>query len=410
MCRGWIVSGPDLSAYHEILAEELNVEVISLEEDLDRFQKVEVVPNRRSLEQSADRICLPFTRNRRRKQEAMLASIEAGNLTIAGYEISKDDIELRRVEREGFAAQTVQITNSSVSLVLDMSDSPELLSKGLARDITRRIQAARKDLDLAIEDTISLEVWMKDAPELFEEDTNWIITETRASNSVFNIGEGNGESFESMGHNLVQGNEVLKMKRVAFAILLAASTMLAGCFGGGESVVEEAESETPIWSDYQIIDPIIPISPWEFTTVDLNLNESTTTSWAVFNKDYGGNCCEHYLATTIDGTILNIGGEYPVWSHDRGHEWDTYIPGVFTDPMCRTPVPTNPGQEGLGEGSIVQATNGDIISMSWFPYVGGDLKLDKFTLFFTMLLKTNGPGVTTESQNRSTTDLGKLKS
>ena len=104
------------------------------------------------------------------------------------------------------------------------------------------------------------------------------------------------------------------MKRVAFAILLAASTMLAGCFGGGESVVEETESENPIWSDYQIIDPIAPISPWEFTTVDLNLNESTTTSWAVFNKDYGGNCCEHYLATTIDGTILNIGGEYPVWS------------------------------------------------------------------------------------------------
>ena len=46
--------------------------------------------------------------------------------------------------------------------------------------------------------------------------------------------------------------------------------------------------------------------------------------------------------------------------------------------MCRTPVPTNPGQEGLGEGSIVQATNGDIISMSWFPYVGADGKLDKF--------------------------------
>ena len=44
--------------------------------------------------------------------------------------------------------------------------------------------------------------------------------------------------------------------------------------------------------------------------IDLNLNESTSTSWAVFNKDYGGNCCEHYLATTIDGTILNIGGEY----------------------------------------------------------------------------------------------------
>ena len=72
-----------------------------------------------------------------------------------------------------------------------------------------------------------------------------------------------------------------------------------------ENPVEEAESESNL-VDYQIIDPIAPISPWEFTTVDLNLNQSTTTSWAVFNKEYGGNCCEHYLATTIDGTILNI--------------------------------------------------------------------------------------------------------
>ena len=83
-----------------------------------------------------------------------------------------------------------------------MSDSPELLSKGLARDITRRIQATRKDLNLAIEDTISLEVWMKDAPDLFEEDRAWIINETRASKAAFNAGEGSGESFEVDGSTI----------------------------------------------------------------------------------------------------------------------------------------------------------------------------------------------------------------
>ena len=189
-----------MSAFHEILAEELNVELISLEKDLDRFQKIEVVPNRRSLGAKC-RQDLPAVLQgiADGDSEAMLASIEAGNLVIAGYDIGKDDIELRRVEREGFAAQTVQIADSSVSLVLDMSDTPELLSKGLARDITRRIQAARKDLDLAIEDTISLQVWMKDAPELFGEDSAWIISETRASSADFNIGEGEGDSFEVDG-------------------------------------------------------------------------------------------------------------------------------------------------------------------------------------------------------------------
>ena len=70
------------------------------------------------------------------------------------------------------------------------------------------------------------------------------------------------------------------------------------------------------------------------------------------------------LATDIDGQILNIGGDLALLSTDRGHMWDTYVPPA-PDDQCRTFIPTNPGQEGLGEVSIVQATNGDIISMSW---------------------------------------------
>ena len=189
-----------MSAFHDILAEELNVEKISLETDLDRFQRIEVVPNRRTLGAKC-RQDLPAVLEgiAGGDSESMLASIDAGNLVIAGYEITSDDIELRRVEREGYAAQTLQMDDSSVSLVLDMTDSPDLLSKGLARDITRRIQASRKDMNLEIEDTISLMVWMQNAPELFEQDRNWIVNETRASNSQFNIGEGQGESFEVDG-------------------------------------------------------------------------------------------------------------------------------------------------------------------------------------------------------------------
>lgn len=152
---------------------------------------------------------------------------------------------------------------------------------------------------------------------------------------------------------------------------------MAGCLGGGEGLVSE-EKVAPIFDDYIMIDEAAHGDVREFLTIDLRTNETTNTTWAVFNKDYGGNCCEHYIATTIEGDIMNIGGEYPVYTEDRGHAWDTYIPGVLPDTQCRTFVPTNPGQEGLGEGSIVQATNGDIISMTWFPYIGADGKIDKF--------------------------------
>ena len=42
----------------------------------------------------------------------------------------------------------------------------------------------------------------------------------------------------------------LDMKRVTLAILLALSTLLAGCFGGGENVAEPEEEVGPIWENY----------------------------------------------------------------------------------------------------------------------------------------------------------------
>ena len=167
------------------------------------------------------------------------------------------------------------------------------------------------------------------------------------------------------------------MRRVVLSMLLMTSMVLAGCFGDGEAIITEEQQE-PIWSTYTMIDSMPHEDVRMFMTVDLATNQTTNTSWAAFDKTKGGNCCEHYIATSIEGQIMNIGGEYPVYSADRAHTWDTYIPGFIPDTQCRTFVPTNEGQEGLGEGSIVQATNGDIISMSWFPYLGADLKIDKF--------------------------------
>jgi hypothetical protein len=128
------------------------------------------------------------------------------------------------------------------------------------------------------------------------------------------------------------------------------------------------------------------LTPWDedFTYIDIpsshedsrdfEIGDSTNNetwgnaSWAVFGNEEGGNCCEHYLAATKEGWIVNFGGEYPTWSEDRGHTWKEYVPGIFSQIGCLEPKPTVPGQEGLGEGSIVQATNGDLISMGWFPY------------------------------------------
>ena len=189
--QGWIVAGPDLADFHDILAEELNVEAIEVEQDLDRFQRIELAPNFRALAPKARANVNAVANEIKASQdpEALLAAIEAGTCEIMGIQIEMSDVELKRAEREGFAASTVQIGQgdeaSHISLVLDMNDTPALLSKGLARDITRRIQAKRKTLNMEIEATIDLEIWMKDAPELFDEDQQWIVNETRCAAAAF---------------------------------------------------------------------------------------------------------------------------------------------------------------------------------------------------------------------------------
>ena len=191
--EGWIVAGPDLQPYHDLLCEELNVESISVETDLDRFQQVELAVNFRALAPRAkgDVNAIATQIKNHSDQESLLAEIQNGSCTIMGVEILVSDIEVRRAEREGYAAATITIGESDdashVSLVLDMQDTPHLLSKGLARDITRRIQSKRKDMNLEIEAMIDVEVWMKGAPELFAEDQTWIAKETRSSGIVFNV-------------------------------------------------------------------------------------------------------------------------------------------------------------------------------------------------------------------------------
>jgi len=92
-----------------------------------------------------------------------------------------------------------------------------------------------------------------------------------------------------------------------------------------------------------------------FTVIDLHTNETYESWWAVFHREHGGNGAEHYLATTHNGWITNLGGEYPTWSTDRGLTWHQFTP--ISEPF-----------DGLGEGAIIETPDGDIVANSWYPY------------------------------------------
>ena len=131
-------------------------------------------------------------------------------------------------------------------------------------------------------------------------------------------------------------------------VLIVFSTAMAGCLDSSDKIFEEEID----WDKNLIYleDPLTHEDAREFIVGSPSTNDTWGESfWAVFGNEEGGNCCEHYLAGTKEGWIVNFGGEYPTWSEDRGHTWQEYQPTIFSQIGCMEPKPTLPGQEGLGE-------------------------------------------------------------
>lgn len=87
---------------------------------------------------------------------ALVKALRSGSATISAsgvdYEIGPDDVVVTEVPREGWTVAS----DSGESLALDLALTPELIGQGIARDVTRLIQDARKTSGLDISDRISV--------------------------------------------------------------------------------------------------------------------------------------------------------------------------------------------------------------------------------------------------------------
>ena len=79
---------------------------------------------------------------------------EDGSIDIAGYTLTSDEFTLNVKPAEGVTASALPSNDAVV--VLDTEVTPELEAEGLARDVVRSIQEARKVEDLVVSDRISL--------------------------------------------------------------------------------------------------------------------------------------------------------------------------------------------------------------------------------------------------------------
>ncbi len=153
--RTLTVATPDASAlrgFAELIADEVNVKSVELSDDLTGHceQVLNVVP----------RVLGPRVGG---SVQQVIKAVKAGDWSLvdgapvaAGVTLQEGEYELKLVAAD--AEHSAPLPGDAGVVVLDTEVTPALEAEGLARDVVRVVQQARREADLAITDRITLTV------------------------------------------------------------------------------------------------------------------------------------------------------------------------------------------------------------------------------------------------------------
>jgi isoleucyl-tRNA synthetase len=172
----------------DLLNEEINVKKISFSRNTSQFIIKTVKPNHSSLgpkyKDKAKNIVESLENMDKNKLYDDLIKNKEIFIESSGEKIklNKNDFEVIEQEKPQYARTEID----NMILFVDTTITPELEAEGFAREIVRRIQSMRKELDLDVEDKILTEISVnnikKDALQAWKD---YIRSETRSEKISF---------------------------------------------------------------------------------------------------------------------------------------------------------------------------------------------------------------------------------
>jgi len=159
-----VIAGPgssSLSNFLELLTDEVNVKKIELTEDLDKYATYSLQPNGSLLgPRLGKEVQSVFTAAKNGDWELN----KDGTAKVANILLSKEEFDLGLQPHEGITAAT--LNSGDAIIVLDTEITEDLAKEGIARDVIRQVQQARRDAELVVTDRI--QIWLDGGETVIE--------------------------------------------------------------------------------------------------------------------------------------------------------------------------------------------------------------------------------------------------
>jgi isoleucyl-tRNA synthetase len=149
-----VVASPDaerLAGFVEIIADEVNVKQVVLSTDVAAHGHFELVVNARAC---GPRLGADTQKVIRAVKAGEWSTTPSGAVVAAGIELLDGEYERRLVATDPGA--TTELPGGNGLVVLDTDVTAELAAEGVARDVVRAVQQARRDAGLEVSDRISV--------------------------------------------------------------------------------------------------------------------------------------------------------------------------------------------------------------------------------------------------------------
>jgi isoleucyl-tRNA synthetase len=149
-----------LAAFTDILADEVNVKDVELSTDVARFGRFELTVNARAC---GPRLGGDTQKVIRAVKAGQWHSQPDGTVVAAGIELLPGEYSERLVPsgEAGAGVAIGALPGSTGLVVLDTEVTPELAAEGLAKDVVRLVQQARRDAGMNVSDRVAVTL---DAP------------------------------------------------------------------------------------------------------------------------------------------------------------------------------------------------------------------------------------------------------